>query len=71
MYICNCNGITEKQVKAAVRKGVRHWHDVHTHYGFVPQCGKCQCDIVQYMSEHGADGSEEATPLFATSALAT
>jgi len=71
MYVCNCNGITEKQVKAAVRKGVQHWHEVLAHYGCEPQCGKCQCDIAQHMSEHGADGPAEAAPLFNTPALAT
>ncbi|MEK9724794.1 MAG: (2Fe-2S)-binding protein [Rhodospirillaceae bacterium] len=30
MYVCNCNGITEREVKVAVRAGARRWTDVHS-----------------------------------------
>jgi len=71
MYVCNCNGITEKQVKAALCQGVRHWEDVHAHYGCVPQCGKCQCEIAQYMADHGTDESADAASLFGLPVMAT
>lgn len=45
MFVCNCNGITEKQVHAAIAEGARDWEDVHEHHGVEPCCGKCEPDI--------------------------
>ena len=50
MYICNCNGINDRQVKAAIDAGATCWEDVHTHFGFIPQCGKCQFEIIEALS---------------------
>ena len=55
MYVCNCNGITERQVTAAVKAGAARWKDVHTYYGCAPQCGKCQCEIIGAIAEYRAD----------------
>ncbi|MBO6521825.1 MAG: (2Fe-2S)-binding protein [Rhodospirillales bacterium] len=52
MYICNCNGITDKEVKTALKAGVERWDDVHAFYGCEPCCGQCQCEIVEAMVEH-------------------
>ncbi len=52
MFVCNCNGITETEVKTAVRSGVESWDDVHAFYGCEPCCGKCQCEIVETIVEH-------------------
>ena len=42
MYICNCNGITENEVRTALKSGVERWDDVHAFYGCAPCCGQCQ-----------------------------
>ena len=47
MYVCNCNGITEKEVDEAVRSGAERWDDVHTYFDCAPCCGKCECDIAE------------------------
>ncbi len=52
MYVCNCNGITEREVKTAVASGAWRWKDVHTYYGCEPCCGKCQCEIVEAIATH-------------------
>ena len=70
MYICNCNGITERQVKAAVRAGARRWKDVHAHHGCQPRCGKCQCEIVESITEHEATANSGGGPIFAAPAFA-
>lgn len=78
MYVCNCNGITERQVKTALRSGVERWHDVHAHYGCVPACGKCKCEIKDAMDahcsetvdEHRAETKPQAMPIFGNPALA-
>lgn len=51
MYICNCNGITDKEVDTALNAGVERWDDVHAFYGCEPCCGQCQCEIVEAIVE--------------------
>ena len=45
MYVCNCNGIRERQVHAAIGSGARRAADVFRHCGSKPQCAKCVCEI--------------------------
>lgn len=45
MYVCNCNGITEKQLHEAIDSGISRWSDIHTYYDCEPQCGKCEREI--------------------------
>ena len=45
MYICNCNAINQRQIKAAIDAGAVCYRDVLGHHGCVPQCGKCQTEI--------------------------
>ena len=47
MYICNCNGINEKEVLSAIKLGAIEWDDVHKFYGRTPDCGKCKYEIKQ------------------------
>lgn len=47
MYICNCNGITDREVETALDAGVDRWDGVHDFYGCEPCCGQCQCEIVE------------------------
>jgi len=65
MYICNCNGITEKEVQTAIKSGIERWDDVHAFYGCEPCCGQCQCEIVEAIVEREnkrADSSMHAAP---------
>lgn len=54
MYVCNCNGITKRQVEAAKRGGARRWHEVYAHYDCKPCCGKCIPEVCQHLND-GAD----------------
>jgi bacterioferritin-associated ferredoxin len=45
MYVCNCNGIRERQARAAIEAGARRPAEVFRHCGARPQCAKCVCDI--------------------------
>ncbi len=51
MYICNCNGITEKEMHTALKSGAERWDDVHAYYGCEPCCGQCRCEIVEAIVE--------------------
>jgi bacterioferritin-associated ferredoxin len=45
MYVCNCNGIREREVRAAIDRGARRPADVFRHCHSAPQCAKCVCDM--------------------------
>ncbi len=72
MYVCNCNGITEKEVDEAVRSGAERWDDVHTYFDCAPCCGKCECDIAEAIckSRLAPETDTEAEPLFGAPAFA-
>jgi bacterioferritin-associated ferredoxin len=41
MYVCICNGISDRTVRAAVAAGCRSVAQVYQAVGERPQCGKC------------------------------
>ncbi|HYF22025.1 MAG TPA: (2Fe-2S)-binding protein [Caulobacteraceae bacterium] len=45
MYVCNCNGIRERQVRAAIEAGAKKPADVFRHCDSTAQCCKCVCDM--------------------------
>ncbi len=71
MYICNCNAINERQVKVAIAAGATCWEDVHSHFGFIPQCGKCQFEIINFFSERPTIDQSETRQAFASRGLAS
>ncbi|PIW26516.1 MAG: bacterioferritin [Rhodospirillales bacterium CG15_BIG_FIL_POST_REV_8_21_14_020_66_15] len=70
MYVCNCNGITETEVKEAVRSGARKWDDVHTYFDCAPCCGKCERDMADAIREADREPEPAAEPLFGAPGLA-
>ena len=65
MYVCNCNEITESQGKVALKGGAERWKDVHVHYDCAPQCGKCQCEIIDAIAEFQAEELAYGDRIFA------
>ena len=45
MYVCNCNGIRERDVQKAIEAGAQRPADVFRHCQGAPQCAKCVCDM--------------------------
>jgi bacterioferritin-associated ferredoxin len=45
VYVCNCNGIRERQVREAIERGATRPSDVFRHCQEKPQCAKCVCDM--------------------------
>lgn len=41
MYVCICNGITDKQIRAAVSRGVNSLQELRDELGVASQCGGC------------------------------
>jgi len=45
MYVCNCNGIREREAHAAIDAGAIRPADIFRHCQSRPQCAKCVCDM--------------------------
>jgi bacterioferritin-associated ferredoxin len=45
MYLCNCNGLTEREVREALATGCRSAGQVYRCLGVKPQCGRCVKDV--------------------------
>lgn len=45
MYVCNCNGIRERDAHAAIAAGARRPADIFKRCQAAPQCAKCVCDM--------------------------
>ena len=45
MYVCNCNGIREREVRAAIAGGARRPAEVFKAKGCSPKCAKCVCGM--------------------------
>jgi bacterioferritin-associated ferredoxin len=41
MYVCICNGITDRQIREAVAGGATSLEELHDELGVASQCGSC------------------------------
>ena len=51
MYVCNCNGLRERDVRAAIEDGAARPREVFARHGCSPQCCKCVCDMRQMIED--------------------
>jgi bacterioferritin-associated ferredoxin len=45
MYVCNCNGIRERDARAAIDAGAAKPAEIFRYCQSRPQCAKCVCDM--------------------------
>jgi bacterioferritin-associated ferredoxin len=45
VYVCNCNGIREREVRAAIENGAQRPADVFRACDAKPRCARCVCDM--------------------------
>lgn len=45
MYVCNCNGIRERQVRAAIEGGASKPAEIFRAHGCKAQCARCVCEM--------------------------
>lgn len=45
MYVCNCNGIREREARAAIEAGASKPAEIFRHCHARPQCAKCVCEM--------------------------
>lgn len=41
MYVCVCNGVTERQIEAAVENGATQLRELRLLLGVASECGRC------------------------------
>lgn len=41
MFVCICNGVTERQVREAIAGGASSLEALHSELGVASQCGSC------------------------------
>ena len=51
MYVCNCNGIREREVRAAIAAGAQRPVEVFKARGCRPHCAKCVCDMREMIDQ--------------------
>jgi bacterioferritin-associated ferredoxin len=51
VYVCNCNGIRERDVRAAIEAGARKPAQVFAAAKCQPQCARCVCDMRQMIQD--------------------
>ena len=54
MYVCNCNGIREREVRAAIAAGALRPAEVFRACEARPQCARCVCDMREMLDEQQA-----------------
>ena len=45
MYVCNCNGIRERDARAAIEQGASKPAEIFQRCESAPRCAKCVCDM--------------------------
>ena len=53
MYICICEGVTEKQIQTAIAEGASSVRDLRKELGVAGQCGQCGKCAKKLLKEHG------------------
>jgi bacterioferritin-associated ferredoxin len=51
VYVCNCNGIRERQVRAAIAAGASRPAEIFHACESRPQCVRCVCDMRRMLDE--------------------
>ena len=69
MYVCICNGITDKQIRRAAEAGVRDIRQLQNTLGVASGCGSCKQQATEILAEHRA-AQTDFRPVIYTPALA-
>jgi len=51
LYVCNCNGIREREVRAAIEAGARRPAEIFRRCDAAPQCARCVCEMREMLAE--------------------
>ena len=56
MYVCICNGVTDKEIKKAVAAGAGSLAEVRERLGVASQCGSC-ADMAMAIIEENSNNA--------------
>lgn len=59
MYVCICNGITDKQICCAVKSGCKTMSDLRKCLNVATQCGKCASEAKEILIQTSAQTSDK------------
>ena len=51
MYVCNCNGLRQRDVALAIEAGATRPREVFARNGCEAQCAKCVCEMRQMIQD--------------------
>jgi bacterioferritin-associated ferredoxin len=51
VYVCNCNGIRERDARAAIAAGAARPVEIFKSQGCRPRCARCVCDMREMIEE--------------------
>ena len=51
MYVCNCNGIREREVRSAIEAGATRPVEIFKAADCTPRCARCVCDMRRMIDE--------------------
>ncbi|QKT03675.1 bacterioferritin-associated ferredoxin [Ectothiorhodospiraceae bacterium 2226] len=54
MYVCLCQGVTDRQIRAAAEDGARTVRDLNRRLGVGTGCGKCTSCAREVLAAHPA-----------------
>jgi bacterioferritin-associated ferredoxin len=54
MYVCICNGITDKQIKSAIAQGATSLQLLRDQLGVASQCGSCTDEAMSFLANKPA-----------------
>jgi bacterioferritin-associated ferredoxin len=52
LYVCNCNGIRERDARAAIDAGAVKPAEIFRHCQSHPRCAKCVCDMRRMIQDN-------------------
>ena len=63
MIVCLCEGLSDRELRAAIRRGCGSVPDLARETGAAKHCGSCACDLKRLLAEDRDDrellGTEE------------
>jgi bacterioferritin-associated ferredoxin len=60
MYVCICNGVTDRDIQAAASRGARTVKDLRRELGVASDCGKCASCAHELLCEARRDTAPAA-----------
>lgn len=57
MYVCNCNGVRERDLTQGIAAGLHTVKALRETLGVGSCCGKCVCDVRKHLQAHRTESA--------------